>query len=150
MDWSGSVSCFSYLTRMFDRFLQIIDKCSSEKFERKTVDETVEIYFGKGASEAEKYLISTKKWPSEQAVELVRRIEKETDYVNRQAWLINGIFSFLVIGLLILSIVSGFYIGAIILGAPAIACIMALRKSVVRYFRSKYNPYIPNTPVRQS
>ena len=149
MDWSGSVSCFSYLTPMFDRFLQIIDKCSSEKFERKTVDETVEIYFRKNASEAEKYLTSTKKWPAEQAVELVRRIEKENNYLNRQALLINGIFSFLVTGLFTLSIVSGFYVSAIILGIPAIAWVLALKKSIVRYLHSNHNGYIPTAVVQQ-
>ena len=141
MDWSGSLSCFSYLTRMFDRFLQIIDKCSSEEFERKTVDETVEIYFRKGASEAEKYLTSSKKLSPHKASELISSIERENDYLNKQSIWINGFF----LSIMIVAIIgtAPFYLLSIFFGGVAALWLMALIKSIARYLRSKKNRYVP-------
>jgi hypothetical protein len=122
---------------MFDRILQIIDKCSSETFPKQLVDDALMVYFDKGTLPAEQFLITTKNLSPAQATELVSSIEKENNRLNKQALLINSIGFSAAFILLVFALIMNGYFSMIVYGTVAIAWGLALRKSVNRYRNAK-------------
>jgi hypothetical protein len=122
---------------MFDRILQIIDKCSNEKFPKQVVDDALMIYFKKGRAASEQFLINTKNFSPVQATELVSSVENENNRINKQALLINSIGLSASSILLIFAVIMNGYFSMIVYSALAILWGMILRKSVRRYINAK-------------
>ena len=126
---------------MFDRILTIINSCTTEKFDKETVDQTLGVYFSKNAKAAETFLLQTKNFTHADASQLIICIEKENNRLNKQAFLINSIFLLLAFICLIGSIWSYSCIAASFFGTITILWATAWFRSVFRMIRSLKNPY---------
>ena len=133
-----------YFTQMFDRILQIINKCSSGTFDRNTVDEAVTLYFKKGSAAVETYLAEAKQLPAARRSELILSIEEENNRLNRLAVLINSIFFLMMLIIFILSIAFKFYINIVIFGSASLLWMLALARALSRLRRAKKNAYHPS------
>jgi len=122
---------------MFDRILQIIDKCSNEKFPKQLVDDALMVYFEKGRTASEQFLVATKNLSSPQATELVSSIEKENQRLNIQALLINSIFFVLMLILLFFALMGYGYFFIAVYGSGAILWGMAWKRAFARYIKGR-------------
>ena len=128
---------------MFDRILTIINNCTTENFDRQTVDHALSIYFGQGPLKSERFLIDTKNYSREQAIELVSSIEKENNRLNKQAVLINTIFLLLTLTCFIGSLLSYSYFFVFMFGLATVLWMIAWIKSFYRLWRGWKHPYVP-------
>ncbi|MGZ8537751.1 MAG: hypothetical protein ACXWV9_05765 [Flavisolibacter sp.] len=126
---------------MFDRILTIINHCTSEKFDKETVDQTQAIYFSQNSKAAETFLLQTKKYSSQDASQLIICIEKENNRLYKQAILINSIFLFLTLICLIGSIWSYSYFFVFIFGIATILWMIKWVRSILRLIWSLKHPY---------
>ena len=138
MDWPGSLIKFK---NMFDRILTIINHCTSEKFDKETVDQALTIYFKENSKAAETFLLQTKKYSLTDASQLIICIEKENNRLNRQAILLNSIFLILSLVCLIGSIWSYAYFMVFILGLFTLGWTITWVKSIRRLMNSVKNRY---------
>ena len=126
---------------MFDRILTIINKCTSEKFDKETVDETLSVYFKQNSKAAETFLLQTKNFTQADASQLIICIEKENHRLNKQAFLINSIFLSLSLFVLLASIMSYSWIFVFFIGIVTILWLIAWLRSIRRLIISFKNPY---------
>ena len=126
---------------MFDRIITIINHCTTEKFDKETVDQALTIYFSQKAKAAETFLIQTKKYSLTDASQLIICIEKENNRLNQQAFLINSIFLLLTLICLIGSIWSYSYFMVFIFGLFTLGWTIAWVRSIRRIINSVKNRY---------
>ena len=126
---------------MFDRILTIINRCTTEKFDKETVDQTLSVYFSQNAKAAETFLMQTKNFTNGDASQLVLCIEKENNRLNKQAFLINSIFLLLTFFCLIGAIWSNSWISVAMFGSATILWMIAWLRSIRRLVWSLKNPY---------
>ena len=137
MDWPGSLIKIS---NMFDRILTIINHCTSEKFDKETVDQTLAVYFAQNSKAAETFLLQTKKYTPEEASQLIICIEQENNRLYKQAILINSIFLLLTLVCLIGSIWSYSYFFVFIFGVATILWAIKWLRSILRLIWSLKQP----------
>lgn len=126
---------------MFDRIISIINHCTSEKFDKETVDQALAIYLREDSKAAETFLLQTKNYSSEDASQLIICIEKENNRLYKQAILINSIFLFLTLFCLIGSIWSYSYFFVYIFGIATTLWIIKWLRSILRLIWSLKHPY---------